>query len=391
VTRAGAVVIALVFLGLRIALLIAREPFFDELFTVWISGKSFAGIVHALMNDSGPPLYYFVALHSVFANRVLSLVFASISLGLLIADKRYAAAALLAVFPPAVLFAVDARAYAMCAMFVTVGVLALDREKVGAAALAFVLAAYSHYYGVLFFPLLLRRPRAFIAAFVAFAPGFWLAFHQPAAATAWIGRWPSWPDALFARPPLALALLALVLVIVAAIPWNRFTTIAAVPIALALLSLIAGRPVYLPMRFESVIAAPLMLAITMKPRRIVIGSLALIFLVITYLGILDHAQRPLDDYRAAALWSKRLQGPLVASGYLYLETIVNARPDAIAFPPEQAEHPGWRALPHMGSTPPPAPFYWIGERAAPELSILRRTHRIEPLYVNPRAVVALVR
>ena len=279
----------------------------------------------------------------------------------------------------------------MCAMFVTIGVLALDRERYGAAALAFVLAAYSHYYGVLFFPMLLRRPRAFITAFVAFAPGFWLAFHQPAAATAWIGRWPSWPDALFARPPLALALLALILVIVAAIPWNRFTTMAAIPIALALLSLIAGRPVYLPMRFESVIATPLLLAITMKPRRIVIGSLALIFLVITYLGILDHAQRPLDDYRAAALWSKRLQGPLVASGYLYLETIVNARPDAIAFPPEQAEHPGWRALPLMGSTPPPAPFYWIGERAAPELSILRRTHRVEPLYVNARAVVALVR
>src|SRR5437868_4489820 len=156
--RAVAIVIAFVFLALRIALLKAREPFFDELFTVWISGKSFAGIVNALMNDSGPPLYYFVVhalgLHSVFADRVLVLVF----------------------------------------------------------------------------PLLLRRPRAFIAAFIAFAPGFWLAFHQPAAATAWIGRWPSWPDALFARPPLGLALLALVLAIAAAIPWNRFTTMAAIPI-----------------------------------------------------------------------------------------------------------------------------------------------------------------
>jgi hypothetical protein len=391
--------------------------------------------VHALMNDSGPPLYYFVVhalgLHSVFAGRVLSLVFSSVSLALLIADKRYAAAALLAVFPPAVLFAVDARAYAMCAMFVTIGVLALDGGQVlspvgramtgegaclpryGAAAIAFVLAAYSHYYGVLFFPLLLRRPRAFIAAFVAFAPGFWLAFHQPAAATAWIGRWPLWPDALFARPPLALALLAIVLMLIALIAplparrgeggqrpgeGPRFMTIVAVPIACVLLLAIAGRPIYLPMRFESVIATPLLLAITMKQRRIVIGSLSLIFLVITYLGILDHAQRPLDDYRAAALWSKRLKGPLVASGYLYLETIVNARPDAIAFPPEQAEHPGWRTLPRPGSVPPDVgsalprgPFYWVGERLAPELSILRRTHRIEPLYVNDRAVVALVR
>jgi hypothetical protein len=427
--RLSVVLIVLIFLALRIALLLVREPFFDELFTAWISGKSFAGIVQALMNDSGPPLYYFVVhalgLHSVFAARVLSLVFSSVSLALLIADKRYAAAALLAVFPPAVLFAVDARAYAMCAMFVTIGVLALDREKHGTAALAFVLAAYSHYYGVLFFPLLLRRPRAFIAAFVAFAPGFWLAFHQPAAATAWIGRWPSWPDALFARPPLALALFALVLTAIQVAggrwqvagegrardprpatrdlvngprPATRYLLYVAVPIALALLALLVGRPVYLPMRFESVIASPLMLAIAMKPRRIVIGSLALVFLVITYLGTLDQAQRPLDDYRAAALWSKRLSGPLVASGYLYLETIVNARLDAIAFPPEQAVHPGWRTLPRPGSAPPDVgsalprgPFYWIGERLAPELSILRRTHRIEPLYVNDRAVVALVR
>jgi hypothetical protein len=167
-----------------------------------------------------------------------------------------------------------------------------------------------------------------------------------------------------------------------------------VPIACVLLLVIVGRPVYLPMRFESVIATPLMLAIMVKPRRIVLASLALIFLVITYLGTLDHGQRPPDDYRAAALWAGAhvpRNAPLVASGYLYLETIVNARRDAIAFPPEQAEHPGWRALPRKGSAPPPAPFYWIGERAAPELSILRRTHRIEPLYVNARAVVVLVR
>ena len=56
-----------------------------------------------------------------------------------------------AVFPPSVLFAVDARAYALCALFITIGVL---YEKVD--AIAFVLAAYSHFYGVLFFPLLVR-------------------------------------------------------------------------------------------------------------------------------------------------------------------------------------------------------------------------------------------
>jgi hypothetical protein len=83
-TRATAAIIVLVFLSLRIALLAARDPFFDELFTVWISAKPFAGILHALRSDSGPPLYYFIvhalALKSVIADRVLSLVFASASL-----------------------------------------------------------------------------------------------------------------------------------------------------------------------------------------------------------------------------------------------------------------------------------------------------------------------
>src|SRR5216684_7263597 len=70
------------------------------------------------------------------------------------------AAILLAVFPPAALFAVDARAYAMCAMFVTIAVLAIDGDRPVVAALALVAAAYSHYYGVLFFPILLIGPAA---------------------------------------------------------------------------------------------------------------------------------------------------------------------------------------------------------------------------------------
>jgi hypothetical protein len=286
-------------------------------------------------------------------------------------------------------------------MFVTIGVLALDRDRYGAGAAAFVLAAYSHSYGFLFFPLLIRSWRSLAVALVASAPALWLALHQPAAATAWIGRTPSWPDALFARPPLALAVTGIVLAIAAAVHWNRFTTMAAVPVACAIVLAIAGRPVYLPMRFESVIAPPLMLAVatslqSWKPpvRRALFASLALIGVIVCYLGTLEHARRPLDNYRAAALWAAAhvpANARLVASGYCYLETVVNARPDAIAFPPEQGEHPGWRAFPPPGSAPPPAPFYWIGERAAPELSILRRAQGVEPLYVNARAVVARVR
>jgi len=241
--RRVAAAAALVFLVLRIALVFARQPFFDELFTVWITSKSFGGIVRALMSDSGPPLYYFVVhalqIHGVFGARIVSLVCATLTLILLFggADalvrprgeaaltrgwrtRASAAPILFALFPPAVLFAVDARAYAMCAMFVTIGVLALDRDRYDVAAIAFVLAAYSHYYGFLFVPLLIKQWKWLAIAVVAYAPGLWFASHQPSAATAWISRIPTWPDGLFARPPLALLIITAILIIIALVQWN---------------------------------------------------------------------------------------------------------------------------------------------------------------------------
>ena len=388
----------IVFLVLRIALLFARQPFFDEVFTVWITAKPFSGILRALLQDSGPPLYYFVihalTLHSVIAMRVVSLVCAGVTLWLL--RERGFAALLFAVFPPAVLFAVDARAYAMCAMFVTIGVLALDRDRYEVAAIAFVFAAYSHYYGFLFFPLLIKHWRALLVAVVAFAPGLWLAFQQPKAATEWISG--AWPDALFVRPPIALVVILALASAVAVVRWNRFTTMTAVPIAFALLLTIAGRPIYLPLRFESIIAIPLLLAISSSlsgapapppARTAVVAAFVATSLLITAPAIEDHASREQDAYRAAALWSRRINAPIVASGYCYLETAV-ARGNVTAFPPEQANHPGWRANASEGSAQPRGTFYWIGERGAPELAILRRTRKVQPIYVNARALVARV-
>jgi hypothetical protein len=205
--------LVLLFLVPRLFLLFVRQPFFDELFTHWIAAKSFGGIVDALRYDSGPPLYYGL-LHAVgnpplLWTRALSLLFATVGLIAILAEERlgegrFWAAALIAVFPPAVLFSVDARAYALCAMCVTFGVLALVRDRPWAAAAAFVLAAYCHFYGVLFFPLLLKRWRALAAAAVLFLPGFWLAMRQPPEAREWMAF--AWPDALFARPPLLLAI-----------------------------------------------------------------------------------------------------------------------------------------------------------------------------------------
>jgi hypothetical protein len=413
------------FLALRVPLLIVRAPFFDELFTRWIAGKSFAGILAALRLDSGPPLYYFVV-HaigdpSIVATRALSLLCAAVSIVLILRATNWAPAAalLLAVFPPAVLFAADARAYAMCAMFVTIAVLAIDRDRPVVASLALVLAAYSHYYGVLFFPILLvtaagpaaiqpagrrryawywryalgrRRFAALALAVVLFVPGFWLAMRQPAGAREWMTS--TWPDGLFVRPPVALAIIGAVAVL-ASLRINRYLFMVVVPLILAI-----AFGVYVPMRFEAVIAAPLVLwiAASLRQNRFRLALMvALAGAGVTWsaLGFLDHANRPPDSFRQAAQWVSgniAANQNVVASGYCYLETLMNGHPRVTAFPPEQAEHPGWRALPQAGLRSPAGLFFWIGERNAPELDVfVRGRRRIQPLFINDRAMVALVR
>jgi hypothetical protein len=410
----GSSFIVLLFLALRVPLLITRAPFFDELFTRWIAGRSLVGILSALRNDSGPPLYY-VVVHlfgdpPVVATRVLSLIVAAISIVVMLrssggapaASPAIPAAMLLSVFPPAVLVAVDARAYALCAMFVTIAVLAIDRDRPIAGALALVAAAYSHYYGVLFFPLLVLAPatpanrrrcfQALTLAVVLYVPGFWLALHQPAEARAWMTS--AWPDALFVKPPLALAIIGGV-ALAASVRVNRYMLMVLVPLALAL-----ALRVYVPMRFEAVIATPLALWIGESLRRqrfrlALMTALIAVGVAWSALGIIEHAHRAPDPYRQAALWvSGRIpvNQTVFASGYCYLETLMNGHARVAAFPPEQAEHPGWRALPPPGLQAPRGVFFWIGERRAPELAILvHERRRIEPLFLNDRAMVALVR
>jgi hypothetical protein len=392
--------LVLLFLALRIALLVVREPFFDELFTVWIARKPFAGILEALRQDSGPPLYYFLVralgLKSVFAARVLSLVFATAGFAALLAARQYTGAMLVAVFPPSVLFSVDARSYALCATLVTFAVLAIDRKRPWIGCVALVLAAYSHYYAVLFFPLLWRHWRAMLVALIAFAPGFWLAVHQPPEALAW--RQMRWPDALFLRPPIVLLVTAVVLLAIAAIRRSL------IPLAL---SVVAG--VYVPMRFESVAAPLLAIDLDVPPdsllaspgvsrmrtvHALAVAPLLVVCALISVRGILDHAHSSPDDYALAARWvgtNVSRSERVVATGYLYLETVTHGREDAEAFPSVQAIHPGWRALAEVTDAPPSAPFVWIGEAASPERRILERNRRLEPLYVNGRAMVARVR
>lgn len=375
----------ILFLATRLPLLFWREIFFDELFTRWIAAKSFAGIVGALRYDSGPPLFYFLV-HALgnpplMAVRAISLIASAVTLGVLLKKQAEWAAIVFAVLPPAVLFAVDARSYALCAMFVTLAIFWYDEKPVTATA-SIVLAAYSHYYGALFFPLLLKKPKMLLLAALLFAPGFWLAAIQPAAARAWMTI--QWPDALFTRPPLALAIVGAILLLACFRP-SRYALIALVPLGIALRT-----SVYVPLRFESVIAAPLALLVTRAQQRTLIGALAAVAGVWSLLGIIEHRHRPPDPYREAADFVAANAGanPVVASGYLYLETVV--RRPAIALPPEQALHPGWRAAPHGGVSLPAGGFWWIGERAAPELALIRSQRATRPLFVNARAAVIAV-
>lgn len=391
--RRWSLAVFVLFLLPRAALLVWRQPFFDELFTRWISAKSLGGILDALRVDSGPPLYYWLL--RLLGNpplpvaRGLSLLFATVGFVAILMAKRlgetrFAAAALIAVFPPAVLYSVDARAYALCGMFVTLGIIALVYKRPYHAAAALLLAAYSHYYGALFLVLLVPHVRALAAAIVLYLPALWLAFHQPREAIGWMTRW-AYPDAIFIRPSLLLAI-AVAGLLIAAMKPIRQALWTLVPLALAI-----ALGVYVPLRFEAVAAAPLLLWLAASGRRVVLIPLGVAFAIWTALGIADHAGRPPDAYRVAAEWLVRnvpADQPVVATGYLYLETI--ARRPAIAFPSEQAQHPGWRAVARTGSGLPSGAFLWIGERNAPELELIRRARSVTPVYMNERAIVVKV-
>ena len=53
--------LTLLFLAIRVVLLYAREPFYDELFTLWMARQPASNVLPNLLHDSGPPLYYWLA------------------------------------------------------------------------------------------------------------------------------------------------------------------------------------------------------------------------------------------------------------------------------------------------------------------------------------------
>jgi hypothetical protein len=208
----------------RVAVLVIRPLWADEIFTLTLAKKSVPEILAALRVDSGPPLHYLLA-HVLLAPfgpapgpadvlvRVLSLVASLLHLPLLVVVARrlgrpalgLPAAALFAIFPLAVAYAAEGRAYALASLLALVAferALTLRERPHAAVAAGLTLAAagavLTHYLAV--FPIAAlailawgARPasrRALIisgfAAAVLTAPWAPTALHQPRAAMAWL-------------------------------------------------------------------------------------------------------------------------------------------------------------------------------------------------------------
>jgi len=208
----------------RVAVLVIRPLWADEIFTLTLAKKSVPEILAALRVDSGPPLHYLLA-HFLLAPfgtapgpadglvRILSLVASLLHLPLLVVVARrlgrpalgLPAAALFAIFPLAVAYAAEGRAYALASLLTLVAferALTLRERPHPAVAAGLTLAAagavLTHYLAV--FPIAAlailvvdSRPasrRALIisgfAAAVITAPWAPTALHQPRAAMAWL-------------------------------------------------------------------------------------------------------------------------------------------------------------------------------------------------------------
>ena len=205
--------LAAVALASRTVLLFSRPLWSDELFTVWAARLPFRELLDALSRDCGPPGFYlleksFVALAETLRADWLVRALPYLAGLLLLAAARslppgtarrvgtalFAGAALLG------LYAAEARAYAVLALFGLLLFLLARGESPRPARLAavFALAAaalYTHYLAIPFVAALLilslarRRYMAALAlgaAAAAFAPWLPALMAQPVEAMAWM-------------------------------------------------------------------------------------------------------------------------------------------------------------------------------------------------------------
>lgn len=390
----------LVGVGARLYLTVARPLWSDEIFTLGVARQSLSRIVESLRVDSGPPLHYLLSRlvllpfvptpgpHDV-AVRVVSLAASLLHLPLLLLVARRlgrpeagpGAAALYALFPIAVSYAAEGRAYAVASLLALAAferALALREAPTACRSVGLALAAgaavLSHYLAL--FPiagLLVLLPRANRGARVrmvlALAGGAFLflpwlptALGQPAASMAW-ARASLFADAPFHFPvnltlaippgpnivlllPLALFLLGAALILAWRGPMRPAASALLAGILLLIGAHLLAGPFLLPER-PAVLFLPLvalLLAGAPWPFSLASAAVSLAGLV----SLLRGAAAPTPGQTlaslvapelksgrsvcAAALWGPELDYRLARAG-------LPGR--VVLFPSDVARHPGW--------------------------------------------------
>jgi len=385
----------------RVLVLVVRPLWADEIFTLTVARRSVSEILTALRVDSGPPFHYVLA-HVLLVPfgpapgvsdvlvRLISLAASLLHLPLLVAVARrlgreemgLPAAALYSVFPLAVAYAAEGRAYALASLLALLAferALALRERPRLLTALGLTLAAaggvLTHYLAV--FPVaalailaLDARPAARhalvlsgLAAAALVAPWVPVALAQPRASMAWstgagftsaLREFPA--NLAFGAPaagPAMAALGAAGALLLAALlvrAWRgAFSPVARVfTLSLALLALagLGAGAFVLPERTALVFLPFAVLLIAAAPPFVpaVVGTLAMALLALW----LPRAAEPTPG----VLLSRLLEAPalagrrILAAGYWgpeldYRLQRAGAKDRVILFPSAVAAHPGW--------------------------------------------------
>jgi hypothetical protein len=391
----------------RAALLVSRPTWHDELFTFWTARLNLAGLVEALRHDSGPPLFYVLEIpfvrfaESIHWDLLIRVLPYGASLFLLLAIRASLprdeggswTLALAACSPLLTVYAAEARAYSLLALFSLLLFLLLLRGRPGSlrfwsAAAVAAAALWTHYLAIFFVAgcavWLVGRRRfasagALLAGALAFLPWIPTLAAQPAAATAWmyepltsstiaflsmLGGAGRIPVPLGGPLPAALTALGVAIgigLLVAVLLSARRDPECADAIGLVLLAMIPIlavsllRPVAFPGRSEMVIL-PLWLwaagrtAARLRAARWLVAASAAVALAssATVLFAPKTESSPPRVVSAVARVS-RPGDTIIASGAFYLPARLawdrrQLAANLAAFPADQADHPGWITL-----------------------------------------------
>lgn len=399
--RSAAIAVGAAALLARLAYLVRKPLWFDELFTLWLARQSPARVLHALRLDPGPPLFYFLEGPFARLSELVSLdslartlPFVAIA-ALFFAQARRETSGgarfvvLLATSPLLFYYSAEARAYALVAalgflLFLADFRLRSRRVRLVCAVLAAGALPWTHYLGVFVVAgsvllCLARKKRTLALAQTAAALPFaaWLAtaLRQPSAAVSWtdegwlrtlagaLGAFGGWPrvPAYFSRfdlpVPWAGALLGAAVVASAALAARKSAAVrdallfAAIPLALAAA---AGfwKPVYFAGRTELMTLPVGLWAFARAARRstaarwLTTASAAVGALLVAG-GLLMPPAIPPYSATAAAISSSARPGDLVVASdadYLPLRLAADRgelRAPLVGIPSEIETHPGW--------------------------------------------------